>query len=239
MQTINIPGDYQYRALNFGRLPQRFWHRNKFYLLNLIGNFSAQDVVLDAGCGSGNVCFALNRQVKKIIGIDSNKEAIKFAKERVLQRKSKNIVFLENNLQKIPFKDGSFDKIILFEVVEHLSVAEYKKILAEMLRLLKPNGRLFLTTPNKRSLWPIIQWSLDAFKLVPSLNEQHVLEFTPNEAAKIITQNGFQIKKRGTMNHFSPLVSLFSRRLAEIIFRFEVTSLKRFGPIIWLVATKP
>ena len=123
-------------------------------------------------------------------------------------------------------------------MVEHLSIKEYKKILAEAYRVLKPNGQFFLTTPNQKSLWPVIQWFLDTLKLVPSLNDQHVLKFTPKQIGNIISENGFQIKQVGTLNHFSPFVSLLSWKLAEIIFHFEVIHLKKFGPIIWIMATK-
>jgi ubiquinone/menaquinone biosynthesis C-methylase UbiE len=238
MNKIKIPGDYQYRALNFGSTPQRFWHANKLLLLKTIGDFKSTDIILDAGCGSGNIVIGLSGQVKKAVGIDSNKEALNFAKERVSKLKIKNIELLNENLQKIPFERNYFDKIILFEVVEHLSTKEYKRILAEAYRVLKPTGQLFLTTPNQQSLWPTIQWLLDTFRLVPSLNDQHVLKLSIKQINKIISENGFRIEKVGTLDHFSPFISPLSWKLAETIFHFEVIRLKKFGPIIWLIATK-
>lgn len=238
MQKIDIPGNYQYQALSSKYLPQRFWHHNKFYLLDLLINFSDHDLILDAGCGSGNLSIYLSRRFKKIIGLDGNLQAIGFAKKRVHEEKISNVEFQQGDLTKLSFKNHSFTKIVLFEVIEHLTPAEYQKILDELYRVLKPGGQLYLTTPNKISFWPILEWLLDFFKLVPSLKEQHLLEFTPESIKDLISQNGFQLKKLGTMNHFSPLVSFFSWGLAKKIFRFEINHLHKLGPIIWLIAEK-
>ena len=87
MNNIKIPGNYQYQALNFGLAPQRFWHANKLLLLETTGKFKPTDIILDAGCGSGNIVIALSGRVKKAVGIDSNKEALNFAKERASKLK--------------------------------------------------------------------------------------------------------------------------------------------------------
>lgn len=239
MKSI-IPGDYQYRALTQGQVMQRFWHDNKISLLQLIGNFSSEDIVLDAGCGSGNISFYLAKKVSKVIGVDVNKRAVCFAESHARALKLKNVSFKTANLKKLPFKKNYFAKVILFEVIEHLSEVDYGKMITEIHHVMKPGGLLYLTTPNKLSSWPIIQWFLDTFKLVPALGKsQHILELTPLQAKKIIRENGFNLLKYGSLNHISPFFSLFSWRLGKKIFNFEVKHLQCLGPIIWLVAEKP
>lgn len=237
-KKVKIPGDYQYRALTKGPVVQRFWHENKLRLLDAIGKFSAGDVVLDAGCGSGNVSFYLFKKVKKIVGLDISNQAIDFAKKQSKKLRLINAVFQTADLRKMPFKNDSFSKIICFEVVEHMDEANYSKILKEFYRVLKPGGLIFLTTPNKLSPEPLIEWCLDRFKLVPSLSGQHVWRPTISKLKDIFTKNKFKVIKSGTINHFSPFLSLVSWNLAKMVFVFEVKYLKKFGPIIWLVAEK-
>lgn len=233
-----ISGDYQYRAWKNGFLPQRFWHANKFALLTLIGKFSPNDSVLDAGCGSGNTSFYLASKVKKVIGFDQNQASITFANSLTKKEKLTNLEFLHGDLAHLPFSKQTFNQVILLEVVEHLTFSQYQKIIAEIYRVLKPNGYLYLTTPNVFSFWPLLEKFLDLFRLVPSLEEQHILKLSPSKISWMINENGFKVKEKGTMNHFSPWLSLISWKLAQKVFFWEVKYLKKLGPIIWLMAQK-
>lgn len=238
LQKPKIAGDYQYRALTKGLKVQRFWHQSKIEFLKMMGKFSSQDVVLDAGCGSGNISFYLAKKVRKVIGLDANQEAIVFAQSQTKQKKLTNTVFKRANLKKIAFKDSYFTRVILFEVVEHLNEKDYSKIFAEIHRVMKPGGLLYLTVPNQRSLWPLIELVLETFHLVPSLKEQHLFRFNFSFISQMVTQSRFRLKNHGTMNHLSPFVSFLSWRLAKKLFCFEVMHFKKSGPLIWLIAEK-
>src|SRR5882672_1342509 len=50
--------------------------------------------------------------------------------------------------------DERFDAITMIELIEHLPPADARRLLAEARGLLSPQGRLVVTTPNYRSLWP-------------------------------------------------------------------------------------
>lgn len=238
-ENVVIPGDYQYRALVKGNIIQRFWHKSKLNLLEKIGGFSAEDIVLDAGCGSGNAIFFLAKKVNNMVGLDNNEKAIIFAKNKARQLKLTNVTFKLADLRRIPFKEKYFTKAILFEVVEHFTEKDYKKIIFEIYRVLKAGGLLYITVPNKISSWPIIEFVLDTFKLVPHLGgSQHISELTLFQLEKIVAEENFKLRNFGSINHLSPFISLFSKQLANIFFDFEVRYLKKFGPIIWLVAEK-
>lgn len=239
MKKNSIPGDYQYRALAQGGSIQRFWHDNKFTLLDTIGDFSAQDIVLDAGCGSGNISFHLAPKVKKVIGLDVNKEAVIFASHHAKKLGVKNAVFKVADLKKIPYPENYFTKVILFEVVEHLDELEYQEILAEVRRVMKRSGLLYLTTPNKVSSWPAIEWALDTFRLTFLMRSvQHILEFTFSQLKRILIEHQFKLICFGSMNHLSPFISSLSWRLAKKVANIEINYFQRLGPIIWLVARK-
>ena len=98
--------------------------------------------LLDVGCASGYYTVHYSKKCSKVFGIDPNENLIKIAKE-----KYPNLDFRKGSAEEIPFKDNSFDVVILSDVLEH--VADEKKCLSEIHRVLKDDGKLILTVPHK------------------------------------------------------------------------------------------
>lgn len=102
--------------------------------------------ILDVGFGSGGVAIAFNRAGAIISGVDVDPE-LKSIAERNSAVNNAKIDFKIYNGTELPFSDGYFDYVISFSVLEHVSFPD--KLLNEILRVLKPNGRFLLTLPNK------------------------------------------------------------------------------------------
>lgn len=100
---------------------------------------------LDAGCGSGYGTYLLAKNVKSIIGVDISIEAINFARKYY---KAKNLCYLQMDVCNLKFEDNYFDACISFEVIEHLESKDQDKFLSEVCRVLKPEGRLYISCPN-------------------------------------------------------------------------------------------
>ena len=82
-------------------------------------------------------------------------------------------------------------------------------------KLTNPGGQLFLTTPNYRSAWPLIEWLLDRFGLVATLDEvQHVTHFTERTLSAMCERAGWKVRHIGTFNGLAPFLAPISRRLA-------------------------
>ncbi len=115
------------------------------------------------GCGSG-VAASLLAQTNgtQILGIDVSEDAINYARS---QFQSPNLKFEVGLVDELDFEDASIDKIALLEVIEHIYPEQALKALGEYFRLLKPGGRLVVTTPNSHSLWPIIESNTRSFCL--------------------------------------------------------------------------
>lgn len=115
--------------------------------------------VIDLGCGTGYYLFLLsNLPIKlKLTGFDFDKKALNEAK---ISLSGKNIKFVSGDLHKIPFKDNSFDKIVISEVLEH--VKKDVVVLKEINRILKPEGILVISVPslNYPFLWDPINFLL-------------------------------------------------------------------------------
>ena len=107
-------------------------------------NLPSNSLILDAGCGEGNVAINLAEKYGlRIYGVDlldfAVSKAISKSKELNLQNKVK---FKIGDYTKLDFPDKTFDGIYTMETLVH--VPDYKKALKEFYRVLKPNGKLVL-----------------------------------------------------------------------------------------------
>ena len=89
------------------------------------------------------------------------------------------------------------------------------KVLSLFKKLAKPGARLFVTTPNYRSLWPVVEWSRDLLKLVPNLaGDQHVTHFSKARIKKSCEQAWWKVEQIGTSNGAAPYIAPLSYRFA-------------------------
>ena len=100
--------------------------------------------VLDAGCGTGYGAALLAGQANWVCGVDVSGEAIEFARSHY---RRDNLCFLRASVTALPFPEASFDVIVAFEVIEHL--ADWRGLLAELRRVVTPEGECLISTPNR------------------------------------------------------------------------------------------
>ena len=100
--------------------------------------------VLDAGCGSGYGAVELAREANQVLGIDIAPEAIDYAGEHY---HADNLRFEQASCLEIPSPAASFDLVVAFEIIEHLS--DWRGFLREVRRVLSPGGQFLVSTPNK------------------------------------------------------------------------------------------
>jgi ubiquinone/menaquinone biosynthesis C-methylase UbiE len=235
---LEIPGDYQFKAMNSGPRLQRFWHRNKLRVLDQVAPISKNDVVVDVGCGSGNLTLHSAEKCKLAIGVDPSQTAIQFCNSI---KSNEHSVFIPAAGDALPFPDEYADVVMMVEVIEHLD--QPMKIISEISRILKKGGLIFTTTPNYAfpSLWPPVEWLADTSRLVAKMGggEQHVQKFSPPSLAGTFKKAGFETIRLGTFYHFSPFVSMLSNDWAEKLLMNEVTSGNQSGMIIYYLGQKP
>jgi len=100
------------------------------------------DRALDLGCGDGTFTAALARAGAKPVGVEVAEAALRRARAA-----HPEIRFLFAALDgPLPLDDGAFDVVWASEVIEH--VGDTARWLSEVRRVLRPGGRLLLTTPN-------------------------------------------------------------------------------------------
>lgn len=104
----------------------------------------ANKKVLDIACGEGYGSYLMAATAAFVTGIDINAETIVKANEKY---KRSNLEFVQGNAEEIPVEDHSFDIVVSFETIEHLE--NHQLLLTEIKRVLKPEGILIISTPNK------------------------------------------------------------------------------------------
>ncbi|SMG46602.1 glycosyltransferase [Paenibacillus aquistagni] len=103
-------------------------------------------VVIDAACGEGYGTKILSNYASKVIGIDISSEAIRHAKNKYSQD---NIEFIEGSIERLDLPSGSVDVFISFETIEHVDETTQHSFLNEIKRVLKHDGILVISTPEK------------------------------------------------------------------------------------------
>ena len=154
----------------------RWWgehiHRYNESLLHI----GPEDRILDIACGTGFGTDILANSTKgMVIGGDIVPEVIEDCRKNW---KKNNLEFRVLDGTKLDFPDQYFDKIVSFETIEH--TGQYREMVAEFARVLKPGGQLILSTPNREVSSPdgIIR------------NPFHVQEFTYDELKQVL-ENAF------------------------------------------------
>jgi ubiquinone/menaquinone biosynthesis C-methylase UbiE len=103
---------------------------------------SAADRVLEIGCGSGVVTRAIAQRIAPggaVVGVDSSPALLGIARE-VAQKAGLAVEFQTADCRALPFDDRSFDVALAATTLAHVPVAE--KALAEMVRVVRPGGRV-------------------------------------------------------------------------------------------------
>jgi cyclopropane fatty-acyl-phospholipid synthase-like methyltransferase len=105
--------------------------------------------VLDIGCGRGEIVRHVVRIGARAFGIDYAQAAVKLARQ-TLQAEAGAHAILRANARHLPFADDQFDRVLMFDVVEHLQPWELEVTLRESRRVLKPGGKIVIhTAPNR------------------------------------------------------------------------------------------
>lgn len=122
---------------------------------SLLCNLAPDSVVLDYGCGWGNIAKFMSHYVKQVVGMDMTYESLVFAQRTM---PNGNVAFLHGGDGKfLPFGEDSFDLVFLNGLLEWLPEYDLEgnprdvqlNFLREVRRILRPNGQLLIGIENR------------------------------------------------------------------------------------------
>ncbi len=100
---------------------------------------------LDVGCGNGAYTLAIGREAALVWGVDIDRRWLcEFIHHPQI---TPNIGVGQADGERLPFRDAVFDVVFCIETLEH--IAHERAALSEMRRILRNDGTLLLTAPNK------------------------------------------------------------------------------------------
>ncbi len=132
--------------------------------------------MLEFGAGLGNFCEVVKDKVKNIVAVEKNKNAREFISQKEIE--------VISSLGEI-YGKAEFDLIVMIEVIEHLK--DPVGILKRFYQLLKPDGKLFITTPNHRGLNSLI--TKERWREIS--RPTHLYAFSPKSLYRTLSIAGF------------------------------------------------
>jgi SAM-dependent methyltransferase len=120
----------------------RYEHYHRYAFAGLLTRGTR---VLDAACGEGYGAALLAAGARSVTGVDVSADTVRHAVARYGHLP--NLEFEIADCTRLPFADGSFDRVVSFETLEHLEAQD--ALLAEFRRVLEPGGFAVLSSPDK------------------------------------------------------------------------------------------
>ncbi len=180
----------------------------------LIKSLRPDGNVLDVGCFIGEKLWQVNRTINYVgVGIDISVPSLVDAKAIDIYGNN----FIAADLEQLPFKDNSFDFVMIFDVIEHLS--DQPKGFSEVARILKPGGRFLLHIPIKDNKYSFFWFKR---KLFPEAALQEYLD-VGHADARMLTST--QIKEYLTVNKMFVLKEVFYNGMLVHFFDREFTKI--------------
>jgi 2-polyprenyl-3-methyl-5-hydroxy-6-metoxy-1,4-benzoquinol methylase len=156
---------------------ENYWFRRHQAVYVAIMEELAGVRVLDAGCGEGyGAAMLAAGGAERVVAIDCDAGAAVH-----VRRSYPDLAVVRGNLVALPFGDDAYDAVVSLQTIEHLW--DQAAFLAECRRVLRPTGRLILSTPNRLTF--------------PPGNPFHSRELSPDELVGFVRRHGRLESLRG------------------------------------------
>lgn len=195
-----VPNDYNVVSQTFSNSRSKPWAEFELY-----SNACFKGArVLDLGCGNGRLFFSLKEQNINYIGLDNSLGLLNQAKKNLLKE---DVELIKGNFLDIPLPDNSVDLIFAVASFHHLPSDQVRlQALEEMKRVLKPNGKLFISVWNlyQKRYFKFILESLfrlgsydfgDTFIKLGGV-KRYYHAFTPYSLSRLISKSNFKVVEK-------------------------------------------
>ncbi len=221
----------------------RYQHRQRVTLINQYLKTYPARTVLDAGAGKGPNTYLASKVAVRVVALESSREEVvrmrkNFEKYPELLDKIEIVIA---DLTEIPLESDSVDLIICSEVIEH--VENRPKALDELRRVLKNDGKIIFSMPNKNSLYWRREKQLHRKEVSPE-SFCH-WQFSAHDIENLVSNAGFKIMETNGTCLFlcwSTVLRVLGRcglfALFNKLDRFLATAIPRCSAFYFLILHK-
>lgn len=164
---------------------ENYWFRRHEAAYLELAPYADGAVVLEAGCGEGYGADLLARTASAVVGLDYDVTTVEH-----LAAAYPSVRPVRGNLAALPLGTSTVDVVANLQVIEHLW--DQPGFLAECHRVLRPGGRLLITTPNRITFSPGRDTPLNPF---------HTRELAGGELAELLVDAGFEVELLAGLHH--------------------------------------
>ncbi len=203
-RTSAAPKDVDPRFCGLQDAVRRGWYRLQTGELFAGFQVGPKDVVLDVGCGEGNAALFCARQGAHVVVSDADAGKIKALAEKMKEAGAKKSEAFVSDSLPLPLPDAYATKILCTEMLEH--TPEPKKIMAELVRVGKPNARYLITVPDARSEKLQMPVADPLYFSAPN----HIQIFDRKRFLRLVEDSGLAVLKYDTWGfYWTVFMSLF------------------------------
>ena len=238
---MSQPDGYDYQSIPIGYYDEVYhkasgvqskWHHLKFK--RIAQEIQGFEKHLDIGCGPGTFIGSL-KPGHHSLGVDIAINQITYAADKYGEPTKNYQVIAPGPL---PFPDGVFDVVTLVELIEHLEVPSVDALLRDATRVLKPGGKLVVSTPNYKGLWPTIEAMVNKFGKV-SYEDQHINKYDRGRLAQEMSTLGLADLDVSCYMFASPFTAFLGWGFADLIEMLEPGLItKNVGLLLLATGTK-
>src|SRR6185503_13115809 len=199
--SVSRTGEYAERG-DYHRNLSADWEFYPTYLAKLaavrsyLSALPKETRVLDAGCGEGVLVEEFKSRLA-IVGADPNYQSD---------------LVTTASLAHLPYADGSFDRALCLDVLEHLPFPEQSVALAELFRVVRPGGELLVSVPNLAHLQSRVHFLLQG-RLIRTANlAKHPGDWPIGEYLDLARRAGFRVIERRGIFPTVPVLTRWIRR---------------------------
>lgn len=252
----------EYKAFLKGNKPPRIYLK-ALKIAGLRKNLKNK-IVLDMGCGRGELAIYLGRNGYESVGMDYSKDSIDLCQQALLNESAnvkKRVSFIRSFSDRIPLGSNTVAIVFMLDLVEHLATEQLAGTLTEAYRVLNKGGRLILHTNNlffekyiKNLLilsYVGIKFFKEPHKYINKIRNpyefMHINIMRPQKVDKLLTQVGFKSQIYLTkpkskkelyhlMNYSSKTIKWLNTNIAWFISNSFLATY--FSPTFWVSAVK-
>lgn len=180
---------------------ENYWFRRHEAVYRELAPYCMRAVVLEAGCGEGYGADLVAGTAARVVALDCDAGTIAH-----VARRYPLVDPLLGNLVAVPLRTSSLDVVVGLQVIEHLW--EQQRFLAECARVLRPGGRLLLSTPNRLTFSGGRDHPLNPF---------HTRELAPTELVELLGAAGFDVEQLRGLRHGPGLRRLDARHGGSLV----------------------